>query len=178
MLQGRQLDGPAKRHEALARHGGRGSATAIPSQGISEPIEGSDTRLPAAQSVAFTSNCAYWISYCVFVRFLAPGIKAGADLNAAAGVFLLGWTIFTFYMMIASVRVSGAVLSVFVALTVTFVLLAIGAFDANSALIYAGGWVGLFTAALVWYASAAGVIIETFKRVIVPVFPLAPKSGA
>jgi succinate-acetate transporter protein len=127
-------------------------------------------------ALAFSSYGAFWISYYVFVHFLAPAIKVGADLNAAAGVFLLGWTIFTFYMMIASVRVSGAVFGVFAALTVTFVLLTIGAFQANSSITHAGGYVGLLTAALAWYASAAGLINETFKKAIVPVFPLAPKN--
>ncbi|HEY4947776.1 MAG TPA: GPR1/FUN34/YaaH family transporter, partial [Acidimicrobiales bacterium] len=61
---------------------------------------------------------------------------------------------------------------------VTFVLLTIGAFNANSSITHAGGWVGLLTAALAWYASAAGLINETFKRAIVPVFPLAPKNPA
>jgi succinate-acetate transporter protein len=32
------------------------------------------------------------------------------------------------------------------------------------------------TAAIAFYASAAGVINETFKKALVPVFPLAPKS--
>jgi len=127
-------------------------------------------------ALAFTSYGAFWISYYVFVHFLAPSIKTSADLNTAAGVFLLGWTIFTFYMMIAAIRVSGAVLAVFVALTVTFVLLTIGAFNANSSLTHAGGWVGLLTAALAWYASAAGLINETFKKAIVPVFPLTPNN--
>ena len=127
-------------------------------------------------ALAFSSYGAFWISYYVFVHFLAPAIKVGADLNAAAGVFLLGWTIFTFYMMIASLRVSGAVFGVFAALTVTFVLLTIGAFQANSSITHAGGYVGLLTAALAWYASAAGLINETFKKAIVPVFPLAPKN--
>lgn len=126
-------------------------------------------------ALAFTSYGAFWISYYVFVHFLAPSIKAG-DLPTAAGVFLLGWTILTFYLTIASLRVSGAVLGVFVALTVTFVLLTIGAFQSSSSLTHAGGWAGIVTAAIAFYASAAGVINETFKKALVPVFPLAPKS--
>ena len=126
-------------------------------------------------ALAFTSYGSFWISYYVFVHFLAPAINVGA-LPAAAGVFLLGWTILTFYLMIASLRVSGAVLGVFVALTITFVLLTIGAFQSNSSITHAGGWVGIVTAAIAFYASAAGVINETFKKVLVPVFPLAPKS--
>ncbi len=126
-------------------------------------------------AIAFTSYGAFWISYYVFVHFLAPAIKVGA-VPTAEGVFLLGWTILTFYLMIASLRVSGAVLGVFVALTVTLVLLTIGAFQANSSITHAGGWAGVVTAAIAFYASAAGVINETFKKVIVPVFPLAPRD--
>jgi len=126
-------------------------------------------------AIAFTSYGAFWISYYVFVHFLAPGFKAGL-LPTAVGVFLLGWTILTFYLMIASMRTSVAVLGVFVALDVTFVLLTIGAFQSNSSITHAGGWAGIVTAAIAFYASAAGVINETFKKVIVPVFPLAPRQ--
>ncbi len=126
-------------------------------------------------ALAFTSYGAFWISYYVFVHFLAPAIKVGA-LPTAVGVFLLGWTILTFYLMIASLRVSGAVLGVFVALTITFVLLTIGAFQSNSSITHAGGWAGIVTAAIAFYASAAGVINETFKKPLIPVFPLAPRG--
>ena len=126
-------------------------------------------------AIAFTSYGAFWISYYVFVHFLVPTFKAGLA-PTAAGVFLLGWTIVTFYLMIASLRVSGAVLGVFVALTVTFVLLTIGAFNSNTSITHAGGWAGVVTAAIAFYASAAGVINETFKKAVVPVFPLAPKG--
>jgi succinate-acetate transporter protein len=133
------------------------------------------TRKNTFGAIAFTSYGAFWISYYVFVHFLAPAIKVGA-LPTASGVFLMGWAILTFYLMIAALRVNAAVLGVFVALTVTFVLLTIGAFNSNSGLTHAGGWAGIVTAAIAFYASAAGVINETFKKAIVPVFPLAPRS--
>ena len=124
-------------------------------------------------ALAFSSYGAFWISYYVFVKFVAPGVKA-SDAPVAVGVFLLGWTIFTFYMMIPSFRVSGAVALVFVLLTVTFVLLTVGAFQSSTDWTKAGGWVGVATAAAAWYASFAGVMNETFKRTLVPTFPLAP----
>jgi uncharacterized protein len=133
------------------------------------------TRKNTFGAIAFTSYGAFWISYYVFVHFLAPAIKVGA-LPTASGVFLMGWAILTFYLMIASLRVNLAVVGVFVALDVTFVLLTIGAFNSNSGLTHAGGWAGIVTAAIAFYASAAGVINETFKKAIVPVFPLAPRS--
>jgi len=125
-------------------------------------------------ALAFTSYGAFWISYYVFVKFLLGALKP-ALVPSAAGVFLLGWTIFTFYMLIASMRVSGAVVAVFFVLTITFVLLTIGAFNSNSTITHIGGWAGIVTAALAWYASAAGVINETFKKALVPVFPLEPR---
>ena len=125
-------------------------------------------------ALAFSSFGAFWISYYVFVKFVAPGV-APADAPTAVGVFLLGWTIFTAYMTIASTRVSGAVLLVFVLLTVTFVLLTIGAFRGNADITKAGGWVGIVTAAAAWYASFAGVVNETFRKTIMPTFPMAPR---
>jgi succinate-acetate transporter protein len=92
----------------------------------------------------------------------------------AVGVFLLGWTIFTAYMTVSSFRVSLAVATVFVLLTVTFVLLTVGAFHSSSGWTKAGGWVGLATAAAAWYASFAGVVNETFKKPLIPTLPLAP----
>lgn len=92
----------------------------------------------------------------------------------AVGVFLMGWTIFTFYMTIASFRVSGAVVTVFVLLTITVALLTIGAFHSNIDVNEAGGWVGVATAAAAWYASFAGVVNETFRKSVVPTMPLAP----
>ena len=124
-------------------------------------------------ALAFSSYGAFWISYYVFVKFVAPGIKP-TDAPVAVGVFLLGWTIFTFYMTIPSFRVSGAVAAVFVLLTITFVLLTVGAFQSSVNWTKAGGWVGVATAAAAWYASFAGVTNETFKRTVIPTFPLAP----
>jgi succinate-acetate transporter protein len=127
-------------------------------------------------ALAFTSYGAFWISYYVFVKFVAPGIKTPADAAVAVGVFLLGWTIFTFYMIFAALRVSGAVLVVFVLLTATFVLLTIGAFNSSTGADKVGGWLGIATAAAAWYASFGGVVNETFKKTVIPLLPLAPKS--
>jgi succinate-acetate transporter protein len=131
-------------------------------------------------ATAFASFGAFWISYYVFAQVIAPGIHTATDLSIATGVFLLCWTIFTFYMTIASFRVSGAVVAVFVLLLATFILLTVGAFRDLSGVTKAGGWVGVATAAAAWYAATAGVVNETFKRPLVPVLPLSgpmPRRG-
>jgi uncharacterized protein len=60
-----------------------------------------------------------------------------------------------------------------VLLTVTFVLLAIGAVGAHESVTHWGGYLGLATAAAAWYASFAAVTNSTFGRTVLPVFPLA-----
>jgi succinate-acetate transporter protein len=124
-------------------------------------------------ALAFSSYGAFWIAYYVFVKFVAGGIPA-VDAPQAVGVFLLGWTIFTFYMVLPSLRVSAAVAAVFILLTITFVLLTIGAFQSNMNVNHWGGYFGIATAAVAWYTSFAGVVNETFKKAIIPTIPLAP----
>jgi hypothetical protein len=71
--------------------------------------------------------------------------------------------------------VSAAVAAVFILLTITFVLLTIGAFRSNMTVNHWGGYFGIATAAVAWYASFAGVVNETFKKAIIPTIPLAPR---
>jgi succinate-acetate transporter protein len=122
-------------------------------------------------ALAFTSFGSFWIAYFVFVRFIAGGL-APAAVPETVGTFLLAWAIFTAYMTIASLRVSVAVAVVFVLLTLTFVFLTVGAFQSSENWTKVGGWVGVATATAAWYASFAGVVNSTFKRVVLPVRPL------
>jgi succinate-acetate transporter protein len=121
-------------------------------------------------AVAFASYGAFWLSFWYLVTHLPAGAKPN-DLNHAVGTYLLGWTIFTAYMFIASTRTSGALMAVFGALTLTFVFLTIGAYVTSASMTKVGGWLGLLTALLAWYASFAGVMNATARRAVFPVFP-------
>ncbi|GAA2793697.1 acetate uptake transporter [Kribbella solani] len=123
-------------------------------------------------ALAFSSFGAFWLSFAAYVKFVLPGL--GANAATATGLFLLAWTIFTAYMTVAAARVSGAVLGVFVFLTLTFLFLTIGALGTAPTMTKVGGWLGLVTAAVAWYASFAGVTNFTWKRTVLPVFPLTP----
>ena len=118
-------------------------------------------------ALAFTSYGAFWIGLWLLIH--GGPVAGGTDTT---GIYLLAWTIFTLYMTVAALRTSTAVLSVFVALSLTFIFLTIGAWGAgHTDMTRIGGWLGLLTALLAWYASAAGVINETHKRVVLPVGP-------
>lgn len=118
-------------------------------------------------ALAFTSYGAFWLSFAAYVKFVAPGLGAGAA--SATGLYLLGWTIFTAYMTVASLRVSVAVAAVFVALLLTYALLTAGAFAGSAGISVIGGYLGLVTAVLAWYASFAGVVNATWKRSVLPI---------
>lgn len=121
-------------------------------------------------ALAFSSYGAFWISFWYLLNHL-PSDTQGNDLSHGIGVYLLAWGIFTLYMFIASLRTTGAIIAVFAFLTLTFFALAIGDLAVSTGWGKAGGWLGIITALLAWYASFAGVTNSTFKRVVLPVFP-------
>ncbi len=122
-------------------------------------------------ATAFSSYGAFWISFWYLTGHTdLSGISEG-DVSNTIGLYLLAWGIFTAYMSVAATRVSGAVLVVFVLLTLTFLLLAWGEFATSSGITKTGGWFGIATALAAWYASFAGVTTFTFKRPLVPTGP-------
>jgi hypothetical protein len=129
-------------------------------------------------ALAFTSYGAFWLSFW-YLRNNLPAAKNPLDVFHAVGLYLLVWTIFTTFMCVAASRISGAVFAVFVLLALTFLALSIGWFaysvtdfaQNSSGWIHLGGWLGLVTALVAWYASFAGVTNFAYKRTVVPTFP-------
>jgi len=120
-------------------------------------------------ATAFSSYGAFWISFWWLTGHTDLTTFSEGDAANTIGLYLLAWGIFTAYMTIAATRVSGAVLTVFVLLTITFFLLAIGDFATAENVTKAGGWAGVATAVAAWYASLAGVTAFTHKHQVFPV---------
>jgi uncharacterized protein len=118
-------------------------------------------------ATAFSSYGAFWLSYAVFVWLFAANLKS-ADAAGAIGTYLLAWGIFTFYMWIASLKHARPVMIVFLLLWITFLFLAIGAYQSSNSITQIGGYLGILTAIAAWYASAQGVINEAFGRTVLP----------
>ncbi|MBJ7610311.1 MAG: acetate uptake transporter [Candidatus Dormibacteraeota bacterium] len=121
-------------------------------------------------ATAFSAFGAFWLSFYLLVVVFIPQMKAAApaDIGNFVGWYLLAWGIFTAYMTIASLAGARAVQAVFVLLTATFVLLAIGSFATSTGITQIGGIVGILTAAAAIYASFADVTNATFKRRVLP----------
>ncbi len=130
-------------------------------------------------ATAFSSFGAFWLS---FAALLIPGFGVTAGTgpsHRALGMYLLGWAIFTGILMIASVRLNGGLIAVFVLLFLTLLLLAQGAFNipasgTKSGLTTLGGWVGILTAIAAWHVAAAGLLTATSKgRITLPLYPMS-----
>ena len=108
-------------------------------------------------ATAFSSYGAFWIGLGLWARLVAPTIKVAAVANHDLGWILLAFAIFNTYMLLMSTQVNTAVFAVFLTLEVTEVVLFLGAFTNSSGLTKTGGIIGIITAVVAWYTSAAGV---------------------
>ena len=139
-------------------------------------------------ATAFGTYGGFWIGIGLWALLVAPppsgATPAVALAHAAAagkdlGWILLAFAIFNTYMLLWSTQVNAAVFGVFLTLEATEIILFIGNFAANTNVVKIGGYVGVLTAAVAWYTSAAGVINGMRGTPLLPVgkpFGMAPAS--
>jgi succinate-acetate transporter protein len=114
-------------------------------------------------ATAFGSYGGFWIGLFVWIR-VAP-VASGHDL----GWILLAFAIFNTYMLLMATQVNMAVFLVFLTLELTEIFLAIGNFTSSIGLSQFGGYIGILTALVAWYTSAAGVSAGMGGRILLPV---------
>ena len=128
-------------------------------------------------ATAFGSYGGFWIGlglWALLVEHAAPPTGVLRAIYAAQtvkdlGWILLAWAIFNTYMLLMSSQTTAAVFAVFLTLEATEVILFIGFFTGSSGIIKAGGYVGIVTALVAWYTSAAGVANGLPGRIKLPV---------
>ena len=117
-------------------------------------------------ATAFTSYGAFWLSVAAILELkLVP-----PEHPEAMGVFLLGWTIFTGLMLIATLKTNLGLILLFGLLFVTFILLTLGDFGMPTKAL--GGYLGIVTAIVAWYNALAGLLAAGPSKVRLPVGPL------
>lgn len=119
-------------------------------------------------AVALSSYGGFWISFYFLEKLFLPQIPA-ADQAGALALYLACWGFFSFYMWLASFRVSAAINAVFLTLWPAYLFLALGQAVGSGTLSQIGGGFGMATALAAWYASAAIVMNHTFRRSFLPV---------
>ncbi len=131
-------------------------------------------------ATAFSTYGGFWIGLGLYAELVAPTAKNAGQIANDEAWILLAFLIFNTYMLLWSTSVNLAVFGVFLTLEVTELILVIGNFSTNSNTIKAGGIVGVITAAVAWYTSAAGVINGMRGRPVLfvgrPIIPPAPAA--
>jgi uncharacterized protein len=123
-------------------------------------------------ATAFSTYGAFWLSLATYVIFVVLGKFPAADVPNNLGWFLLSFAVFNTYMMFWALRVNMAVFLVFLTLEITEILLFIGNFNGSKAgegLVLVGGLVGILTALVAFYTSAADVVSGMAGRYVLPV---------
>ena len=113
-------------------------------------------------ATAFGSYGAFWIGLALYFQLvgskLVTHVVTVPLFQKDVGWILLAFAIFNTYMLLWSTMVNMAVFMVFLTLEATEIILFIGNFAGSSGTIKLGGYIGILTALVAWYTSAAGVI--------------------
>jgi len=120
-------------------------------------------------ATAFTSYGAFWISFGaiflpdsgILVAYTAEPATL-AQLDGALGCYLAVWFAVTTIFLIASHRTSIALITLFLLLDITFLILMIGKFcndpTTSTNVTRVGGYCGIATALVAWYNCLAGML--------------------
>lgn len=142
-------------------------------------------------ATALSSYGGFWISFAIILTPGGFGIKESltaengdeSEFLNSLGLYLMGWFIFTFILLLCTLRSTVAFFSLFFTLTMAFLLLSLGhlyndGYSTNSALIKGGGYFGLFAAFLAWYNALAGIADNSNSFFVIPVahFPWSEKG--
>lgn len=140
-------------------------------------------------ATALSSFGGFWISFAIV---LTPGgFNIEETLTKTSpypfynsfGLYLMGWFIFTFILLICTLRSTVAFFLLFFTLDMAFLLLGIGYLQngsgaPNAGCIKAGGAFGILAAFLAWYNALAGIADSSNSFFVIPVahFPWSDKG--
>jgi len=112
-------------------------------------------RMNMFAATAFSSYGAFWLSYATILipnsGVLAAYADAPKELDNALGIYLITWFMITFLFFLVSLRKSVAFIGLFGFLSLTFALLAAGAWSGKPHVTTAGGALGIVTAFIAYY---------------------------
>lgn len=118
-------------------------------------------------ATALSSYGGFWISFAII---LTPGFQiesileeeGAAQFYHSFGLYLMGWFIFTFILLLCTLKTTVAFFFLFFTLTLAFLMLGIAYLELSdgephTGLVRAGGFFGLLAAFAAWYNALAGI---------------------
>lgn len=104
----------------------------------------------------FSSFGGFWISWGCINTDQFNVMKAYTDdpkmLSNIEGFFLAGWVVFTFLVMLCSMKSTWGLFLLLFFLDLTFLMLTIGSFISNVNVLMAGGYFGILSSCCGWYS--------------------------
>ena len=140
-------------------------------------------------TTGFGTFGAFWIGLGFYILLVVnPAVAAAktpltllaavTTINHDLAWILLAFAIFTTYALILISQTNAALFTTFLLLWITLIILCIGFFKAGAALplaptttIKIGGYLGVITAVVAWYTSAAGMAAGMGGKLRFPVGP-------
>ena len=127
-------------------------------------------------ATALSSYGGFWISFAIILTPGGFGIVSALEAESPApflnsfGLYLMGWFIFTFLLLICTLRSTVAFFLLFFTLDLAFLMLGIGYLQygpsgPQEGCIKAGGAFGILAAFLAWYNALAGMA-DTSNRYV------------
>jgi len=120
-------------------------------------------------ATAFGSFGAFNTAYALLLLFQRGGLIAGTGGQGVTGIMIACFSLIAFVLMVAALWKNAVLVAVLFFLALTYGLVAAGdiATGAHNLLSY-GGWAGLISSVLAFYAGAALVINCVGQRVVLP----------
>jgi len=133
----------------------------------------------AFTGVLFSTFGAFWLSLYAIAEFFLKDVVGPTPLATVAlrgqalGLFLYAFGIFAAWLWLASFRTNVGVVVSLGLLAATLFVLGAGNYSGNGLAIEWGGYMGLVVAFLAAYLSCAELCEASYKRSVLPVWPLA-----
>ena len=127
---------------------------------------------------AFLSYGLFWLSFVGLFAFPKWMGTSALDLGAtstALGYYLIAWGVFTALMFVGTLRINRSLQTVFLSLTILYVMLALAEWTGNATLAKVAGWEGIFVGLSAVYGAIAQVWNELYGRVVLPLGPYRAK---
>ena len=127
-------------------------------------------------ATAFTSYGAFWLTLVGLIAL--PKMGFTPDNGASMAAYLGVWGIYSFFMFIATFRLSRCLQLIFGTLVVLFALLAIEKATGNETIAHIAGYEGLVCGALAIYGAVAQILNEVYGHVVLPLGAVKPARSA
>ena len=123
---------------------------------------------PRGNTFGFVAFCSYGCFWFAFALYLM--VFGGKGPLTYLGAWLVVWAAFTFVLWLATLKMPNRPIQlVFLTLWIAFLLLGLSHLLNMDILHTAGGYIGLVTALLAFYAASADVINEVHGKTVLPI---------